>query len=56
VECGPWENRSAVRCELDTRTYPKAIKVTDAGMATLNIMGDAFHPESQYTISPRVPT
>jgi hypothetical protein len=45
----------AVRCELDTRTYPKGIKVTDAEMATLNIKGDTFHPEWNYTISPRVP-
>jgi hypothetical protein len=44
-----------VRCELDTRAYPKGIKVTDAEMATLNIKGDAFHPEWNYTISPRVP-
>src|SRR6202790_1628666 len=44
-----------VRCELDTRTYPKGIKVTDAEMATLNIKGDAFHPEWNYTISPRQP-
>jgi len=44
-----------VRCELDTRTYPKGIKVTDAEMATLNINGDAFHPEWNYTIAPRVP-
>jgi hypothetical protein len=41
-----------VRCELDTRTYPKGI---NAEMATLNIKGDAFHPEWNYTISPRVP-
>ena len=44
-----------VRCELDTRTYPKGIKVTDEEMASLNIKGDAFHPEWNYTISPRVP-
>jgi hypothetical protein len=44
-----------VRCELDTRTYPKGIKVTDAEMATLNIKGDAFHPEWNYTVTPRVP-
>ena len=34
-----------VRCELDTRTYPKGIKVSDAEMATLNIEGNIFHPE-----------
>jgi len=45
-----------VRCDLDTRTYPKGIKVSDAEMAALNIKGDAFHPEWNYTISPRPPT
>ena len=44
-----------VRCELDTKTYAKGIKVSDAEMATLNIKGDAFHPEWNYTISPRPP-
>ena len=44
-----------VRCELDTRIYPKGLKVEDADMATLNIKGDAFHPEWNYTISPREP-
>ncbi len=42
-----------VRCELDTRDYPKGIKVSDAEMMTLNIKGDTFHPEWNYTISPR---
>jgi hypothetical protein len=44
-----------VRCVLDTRAYPKGIKVSDAEMAALNIKGDTFHPEWNYTISPRVP-
>jgi hypothetical protein len=44
-----------VRCELDIRSYPKGIKVTYAEMGTLNIKGDAFHPEWNYTIAPRVP-
>ena len=44
-----------VRCELDTRTYPKGIKVSEQEMASLNIKGDAFHPEWIYTISPRPP-
>ncbi len=44
-----------VRCELDTRSYPKGIKVSDAEMKTLNIKGDQFHPEWNYTISPRAP-
>ena len=45
-----------VRCELDTRDYAKGIKVSDAEMMTLNIKGDTFHPEWNYTISPRAPT
>jgi Rhodopirellula transposase DDE domain len=44
-----------VRCELDTRTYPKGIKISDAEMAALNIEGNAFHPEWNYTIFPRSP-
>ena len=38
---------------LDTRTYEKGIKVSDAEMAALDITGDAFHPEWNYTIRPR---
>jgi hypothetical protein len=45
-----------VRCELDTRDYPKGIKVSDELMATINIKGDPFHPEWNYSISPRSPT
>jgi Rhodopirellula transposase DDE domain len=44
-----------VRCELDTRDYPKGIKVSDEEMDALNIEGDVFHPEWNYTISPRTP-
>ena len=44
-----------VCCELDPRTYPKGIKISDAEMHTLNITGDAFHPEWNYTIAPREP-
>ncbi len=44
-----------VHCELDPRAYPKGIKVSDAEMDTLNIRGNPFHPEWNYTIAPRVP-
>ena len=44
-----------VRCELDTRDYPKGIKVSDAEMDRLNIEGETFHPEWNYTISPQQP-
>jgi len=42
-----------VRCELDENSYPKAIRVTDEEMATLNIATDPWHPKWNYTISPR---
>jgi hypothetical protein len=42
-----------VRCELDENSYPKAIRVTDAEMAALNIQTDEWHPEWNYTINPR---
>jgi hypothetical protein len=42
-----------VASELDTADYPKGIKVTDKEMEAINIIGDAFHPEWNYTISPR---
>jgi hypothetical protein len=42
-----------VECALDPRTYHKGIKVSDAEMAGLDITGDEFHPEWNYTIKPR---
>jgi Rhodopirellula transposase DDE domain len=42
-----------VECALDTRTYEKGVKVSDAEMANLDISGDEFHPEWNYTIKPR---
>ena len=42
-----------VECALDERTYEKGIKISDAEMATLDIKGEAFHPEWNYTIRPR---
>jgi Rhodopirellula transposase DDE domain len=42
-----------VESALDTRTYEKGIKVSDAEMKTLDIQGDAFHPEWNYSIRPR---
>jgi hypothetical protein len=45
-----------VECALDTRAYEKGIKVSTAEMATLNIMGEDFHPEWNYIIKPRLPS
>ena len=38
-----------VECALDERTYEKGIKISDAEMATLDIRGDTFHPDWNYT-------
>ena len=43
-----------VECALDTRTCRKGIKISDAEMEQLNIEGDDFHPELNYTIKPRL--
>jgi hypothetical protein len=42
-----------VACEVDATEYPKGIKVTGAEMDSLSITRDDFHPEWNYTISPR---
>jgi hypothetical protein len=42
-----------VESALDTRSYQKGIKVSKAEMKSLNITGHQFHPEWNYTISPR---
>jgi hypothetical protein len=42
-----------VECALDTRTYEKGIKISDAQMQSLDITGDTFHPEWNYTVRPR---
>jgi hypothetical protein len=42
-----------VDCALDTRNYKKGVKVSNAEMASLDIAGDPFHPEWNYTIKPR---
>ena len=47
-------SRLYVQCRLDENEYPKAIKVSDAEMATLNIKPDAFHGEWNYLIKPNM--
>jgi hypothetical protein len=42
-----------VECALDPGAYDKGVKVSDADMASINLTGDAFHPEWNYSISPR---
>ena len=45
-----------VESALDTRSYQKGIKVSKAEMKRLNIAGDQFHPEWNYTIKPWQPS
>jgi hypothetical protein len=42
-----------VECALDERICQKGLKVSKAEMAALDIAGDEFHPEWNYTIKPR---
>lgn len=41
-----------VRAELDSKPYPKGIKVTDEEFAAIHIVRDEFHGEWNYTILP----
>ena len=43
-----------VYAQLDERSYPKGITVTDEQLAAVNLHGHEFHPEWNYTISPSV--
>ena len=42
-----------VHSELDTRTYPTGVKVSDQEIAQLNLHRDQFHGEWNYEIHPR---
>jgi len=41
-----------VYARLDPGDYEKGIKISDAELAAVNIVGDAFHPDWNYTIHP----
>ncbi len=43
-----------IESALDTRTHEKGIKVSKAEMNRLNLRGDTFHPEWNYTTMPRM--
>jgi transposase len=43
-----------VYARLDPKTYPTKVKVTDEQMEAVNIRGEEFHPEWNYTITPSV--
>jgi transposase len=45
-----------IYARLDEGTYPDKIKVTDAELAAVQLHGDPFHPEWNYTITPCTPT
>jgi HKD family nuclease len=42
-----------IRCELDENFYDKGVKIGDEEMESLNITRNAFHPELNFSISPR---
>ena len=42
-----------VYARLDERSYPDKLKVTDDQLAAIQLEGDPFHPEWNYTIQPR---
>jgi len=43
-----------VYARLDQGTYPESIKVRDAELKAVNLHGDAFHPEWNYSIKPKL--
>ncbi len=49
----PSSSTSYGTTSLDERPYPKQIAVTDQQLAAVNLHGDPFHPEWNYTIKPR---
>ena len=44
-----------VRCELDTNSYPKGIKVSNSQIKAINLTRHDFHGEWNYTVSPNGP-
>ena len=44
-----------VYARLDQSAYPDKVKVSDAELAAVQLEGDVFHPEWNYTIKPRSP-
>ena len=41
-----------IRCELDTNTYPKGIKISDGQMEKVELKKHEFHGDWNYTIYP----
>ena len=47
------KNGLTIQCQLDLNQYPRGIKISDDELASINIVGDVFHPNWNYTISPQ---
>ena len=47
------DNGLKIQTELDTKLYPKGIKISDEELSKINIKRDEFHGEWNYTMSPR---
>lgn len=43
----------SIQCQLDLNQYPTGIKISDEELASINIIGDEFHPNWNYTIMPQ---
>jgi len=43
-----------VYARLDPNRYPTGIKVSDRQLAAVNLTGDPFHPDWNYTINPSI--
>ena len=48
------KNGLSIQCQLDINQYPKGIKISDDELASINILGDDFHPNWNYTILPQL--
>ena len=48
------KNGLSIQCQLDLNQYPKGIKISDDELASVNILGDDFHPNWNYTILPQL--
>jgi len=43
-----------IECALDERTYEKGIPIKEAQMKLFDLDGNAFHPERNFMIKPRI--
>lgn len=48
------DNGLTVRSEIDTNSYPKGVKITDAEINAINLDRHDFHGEWNYTIKPQI--